>query len=151
MSRPDPTLLTPGKLDGYAERAFLYGACGAIAIAMHQQTGWPIVAITDSHNVSDGEAGGGSALHWTVRHPSGKLIDIRGLRDEEDLIDEFEGEADDGEAAAGLSTQADVEEWYVEAQGEPIPVRLAHSFVEPLLARIQEQMTPAARQGHKPR
>src|SRR5690554_5632535 len=127
MDTPDPTKLSPGVLDGYAKRAFKYGACGALAIALHDETGWPIVAITDAHNVYDGKAGGGSALHWTVRHPSGRLLDVNGLHAPEALVEEYEGEADDGEAAAGLSSRAHVCEWYVEAQGEPVPVELAKS------------------------
>lgn len=130
----DASKLTPGVLDGYAIRAFSYGACGGLAIALHDATGWPIIAITDAHNVHDGKAGGGSAMHWTVRHPSGKLLDVDGLHDPEDLVDAYEGEADDGEAAWGLSSRADAVEWYIEAQGEPIPLSLIESFVDPILA-----------------
>lgn len=136
MYRPDPALLTPGVLDGYAKRAFKYGGCGALAIALHDATRWPIVAITDAHNVYDGRAGGGSALHWTVQRPDGKLIDIDGAHDSDDLVAEYAGDADDGAAAAGLSTRADVWEWYVEAQGEPIPLSIAKSFVDVVLAQL---------------
>lgn len=118
----------------------MQGACGALAIAVHDATGWPIVAITDSHNVFDGMAGGGSALHWTVEHPSGKLLDIEGLHDSEDLVSEYEGDADDGMAAAGRSTRADVVEWYVECQGEPVPIDLARTFVDTLLHRAREEI-----------
>lgn len=143
MSTLDPRNLTPGVLDGYAKHAFKIGACGALAIAIHDATGWPIVAITDAHNVfEDGKAGGGSALHWTVRRPDGKLIDIDGAHDADDLIEEYRWEADDDEAAAGESTRADCIEWYVEAQGEPIPIRLAATFVEAVLAQAAEQVTP---------
>lgn len=130
----DPDKLTPGLIDGYAQRAFKYGACGAMAIALHDATGWPVVAITDAHNVEHGQAGGGSALHWTVRHPSGKLLDIDGLHDARDLVAEYDGEADDSSAAAGVSSRADVVEWYVESQGEPIPISLAATFVDAVLA-----------------
>lgn len=134
--QPDPQKLTPGVIDEYAKRAFLYGACGGLAIALHDHTGWPIVAITDQHNIFGDKAGGGSALHWTVRHPDGQLLDIRGLHDPQDLIAEFEGEADDGEAGAGTSTREDAWEWYVEAQGAPIPLSLAESYVTPLLQSL---------------
>ena len=136
MDRPDPNLLTPGVLDGYAKRAFKYGACAALALALHESTSWPIVAITDAHNVEDGKAGGGSALHWTVRHPSGALLDVDGLHPQEALVQEYSAHADDGEAAAGLSTREDLCEWYIEAQGEPISIELARTFVAPLLARL---------------
>lgn len=115
----DPEKLTPGVIDGYAKSAFKYGACGALAIALHDATGWPIVAITDHHNVWDGKAGGGSAMHWTVQRPDGKLIDIDGAHDPEDLVEEYHYDADDEQAAWGLSSCADVVEWCVEVQGEP--------------------------------
>lgn len=138
MTSPDPKLLTPGRLDGYAKRAFKYGACGALALALHRRTGWPIVAITDAHNVDEhGRAGGGSALHWTVRRPDGLLIDVDGAHRPADLVAEYKREADDGAAAAGLSTEADCLEWYVEAQGEPVPLSLAESFVDAVLRQAE--------------
>lgn len=140
MCTPDPANLTPGVLGGYALRAFKYGACGALAIAIHDATGWPIVAITDHHNVfEDGTAGGGSALHWTVRRPDGMLVDIDGAHSAEELVEEYHGEADDHQAAAGRSTREDAVEWYIESQGEPIPVSLAAKFVDVVLEKAGEQ------------
>lgn len=128
--------LTPGVIDGRALRIFKYGGCGALAIAIHRATGWPIVAITDAHNVfDDGKAGGGSAMHWTVQHPSGKLLDIDGLHDPDNLVNEYHFEADDDLAAAGISTEADALEWY-EEQGEHVPLDMAATFVQPLLDRL---------------
>ena len=139
MSNLDASFLTAGVLDGYALRAFKYGACAALAIALHEATGWPLVAITDSHNVfEDGTAGGGSALHWTVRRPDGLLVDVGGAHCEQSLVDEYCAEADDGQAAAGVSTLADAQEWYVECQGEPIPVKLARTFVAAVLAKTAQ-------------
>jgi len=126
--------LTPGVIDGAAEHVFTMGGCGALAIALHDATGWPIVAITDHHNVHDGRAGGGSALHWTVRHPSGRLLDIDGLHDVADLVDRYDGEADDGQAAWGISSRADAEEWWNEA-GRKIPLSVAATFVDAVLER----------------
>jgi hypothetical protein len=132
--------LTPGVLDGSAENAFTQGACGALAIAIHDATGWPIVSITDAHNVYDGDAGGGSALHWAVRHPpTGLILDVYGLHDDQTMIERYEGEADDGEAAIGRSTKADVEEWYVEAQGAPVPIPLAATFVDVVIERAMQR------------
>lgn len=140
LSGLNPANLTPGVLDGYALRAFKYGACGALAIAIHDATGWPIVAITDHHNVfEDGTAGGGSALHWTVRRPDKKLIDVDGAHDQDDLVEQYHDEADDHQAAAGRSTRADVVEWYIENQGEPIPVSLAGTFVDAVLEKASGQ------------
>lgn len=144
MHQPDPNNLTPGVLDGYAKRAFKYGACGALAIALHDATGWPIVAITDAHNVYGEDAGGGSALHWTVRTPEGLLLDVDGLHTTEELVSEYEGDADEGQAAAGTSSRADAWEWYGECQGAPVPLSLARTFVAPVLALRESgnQATP---------
>jgi hypothetical protein len=139
MNRPDPDTLTPGLIDGYARRAFSYGACGAFAIVLHDATGWPIVAITDAHNVYDGMAGGGSALHWTVRMPDGLLLDINGSHREDELVAEYDGDADDGKACAGIATRESAFEWYVEAQGEPISLELAATFVPAMLANVQQK------------
>ena len=130
--------LTPGVLDGYASRAFKHGACGALAIAIHDATGWPIVAITDAHNVHGGRAGGGSAMHWTVMRPDGKLVDVNGAHDPDDMVEEYNAEADDETAAMGVSTRADAVEWYVEAQGEPIPLTLAATFVDAVLEKARD-------------
>lgn len=128
--------LTPGVLDGAAEHAFSHGACAALAYALNEATGWPIVGITDSHNVHDKKLGGGSSLHWGVRHPDGKFLDIDGLHDFDSVIERFNGYADDEEAAWGIGTKADIEEWYVESQGAPISFEMAATFVEPLLDKI---------------
>lgn len=131
--------LTPGVIDGYAERAFTQGACGALAIAMHDALGWPIIAITDAHNVHDGRAGGGSAMHWGVRHPNGLFIDVDGAHDLDVITRMFAGDADDGESAWGLSTRADTEEWWNEG-GRKVGLSTAAMFVQPLLDRLQEHM-----------
>ncbi|AOG03210.1 hypothetical protein [Bosea sp. RAC05] len=139
----DASKLTPGVIDGAARHAFSYGACGGLAIALHDALGWPLVAITDAHNVMDGRAGGGSAMHWGVQRPDGKFIDIDGAHDVNDLVERFHGEADDDEAAWGISTRADAVEWYVEAQGEPIPLSLAATFVDAVVALASEPAAPS--------
>lgn len=146
----DPKRLTPGSIDEVAINYFLHGACGALTMALHDETGWPIVAITDHHNVYDGVSGWGSALHWAVEHPNGQLIDIEGLHDPEELVEQYHDEADDGIAAAARTTRAHVEEWYIENQGEPIPVSLARTFVRPLLKVIAEQLEAESNSRHTP-
>lgn len=137
MSYLSEDRLTPGVLDGAAEHAFKYGACAALAYALHEATGWPIVGITDNHNVYDGKLGGGSSLHWGVLRPDGLFVDVDGARAVEDVVGEYDAEADDEKAAWGIGTKADIEEWYVESQGEPISISLARTFVEPLLERLK--------------
>lgn len=131
--------MVPGVLDHAARDAFGRGACGALALALHEKTGWPLIAVTDSHNVAEGRAGGGSALHYAVRTPEGLLLDVDGLHSTESLIERFSADADEGEAAAGVTTVADIREWYVEAQGEPIPISLARTFVAAVLELYNTQ------------
>ena len=143
MEHLDPSRLTPGVIDPAARQAFKYGACSALAIVLHDATGWPIIAITDHHNVHDidGEkvAGGGSALHWCVRTPSGQLLDVDGLHDPDEILEFYHGDADenddgDPEAAIGRTTREDTLMWYREGSGSKLPLQLVATFVEPLLA-----------------
>jgi hypothetical protein len=131
----DPSQITPGALTPAAQSAFLHGACAALAIALHDATNWPVVMVTDAWNVSNGIAGGGSALHWLVHHPSGRLVDVDGFHTADDLTAEYEGYADDGEAAIGTSSREDAAEWY-EAQGEPVSLDLAATFVPAVLSLL---------------
>jgi len=139
----DPKSLTPGVLNPAAENAFTRGACGALAIAMHDATGWPIVAITDHHNVYGDKAGGGSALHWVVRRPDGMLVDVDGAHDPDELLERYHDEADDGTAAIGTSTRADAMEWYQEGSGSAIPLKLAATFVQAVIERAARPAVPS--------
>lgn len=152
MDRCEPRDLTPGVLDGIAKRAFKFGDCDILAVALHDATGWPIVKITDKHNVfDDGEAGGGSALHYMVRHPDGGLVDVDGLHSEDEILDEYYGMADadddnpDGEAAVGTTTRAEAIDEYYERKDGKIPVALASSFVRHVLDLVGRQRGNSAR------
>lgn len=66
--------------------------------------------------------------------PDGRLLDIDGPHAIEDLVERYDGEGDDdGAVDWGLTSMAAIREWYVEAQGAPIPIDLARTFVRPLL------------------
>lgn len=130
--------LTRGVLDMSARRVLTHGGCGALAIALHDLTGWPIIAITDHHNVNDGMAEGGSALHWVVKHPRGLLLDIDGYHTAAELLAEYHDEADDGRAAIGTSSRADAVEWWEEA-GELVSLDMASSIARALLDSIREE------------
>ena len=69
------------------------------------------------------------------------LVDIDGPHTTEDLVERYNGEADDGQAAAGRSTRADCWEWYVESQREPVPLEMAKTFVSEVLALAEPTKT----------
>lgn len=139
-SHLDPKRLNPGVIDGSAQNIFSTGGCHALAIAIHDATGWPIVAITDHHNVFDGRAGGGSAVHWCVKAPNGKFVDIDGAHDPAELTARYDSDVDYDEdtdeqvAHHGLSSRADAEEQW-ENQGRKIPVKVAAKFVDAVLKK----------------
>lgn len=145
--------LIAGVIDGRAERTFLYGACAGLAIAIHKEKDWPLLKVTDAESVyrvgtgedllgadlnqralATNDVGmGAGGLHWGVLHPSGRFLDIRGLSDLADVVEEHDGDADAGEAALGVTTLDDAIDEYVIAKGEPVPLDLVRTFVRPLL------------------
>jgi len=151
-------VLTPGVLDGSAERAFTYGACGGLAIALHDRTGWPLVTVTDAESayaagggdlagagerqradVSNEAGMGASGMHWLVLHPSGRLLDVDGLHDPAEVLSAYEGEGSescDGRVALARASRDHAIEEYVDQKGEPVPLPVAATFVDPVLARL---------------
>ncbi len=123
----DPSQLTPGILDGEARRVFKRGACAALAIAIYDKTKWPIIAIVDQN---------GSVVHWTVRRPDNKLIDVDGGHTQEALIAEYTGHCDDGGQAAAIdSTRDEATKRFYNSQDELTLVNLAATYVGPVLAQ----------------
>jgi hypothetical protein len=157
--------LTPGVLDAQAQRAFRLGGCAGLALALHRRTGWPLVKVTDAEAVYAGDGWdplahaslrrradalhnqcgmGCGGLHWGVLHPTGQLVDVDGLNGLLETVRRYDPHADGRRAALGLSSVEELLDEYVEARGEPVPLTLAASFVEPVLALVAGQL---ARQG----
>lgn len=169
MSRaPTRNPLEPGVLDPRAERAFTLGACELLAVAIHDDTGWPLVKVTDAYNVYsrtdeplEGEesdkkraattnvAGmGGSALHWMVLRRDGMLVDVDGAHDPLDVVEAYNDEADDGLAAIGLSSREDALEEAENKDSERVcPLPLARTFVTPVLERASSKRNPSRLAG----
>lgn len=78
---------------------FTGGYCHRLAQALHERTGWPQVV------VSDGPEGPVGWVHAGVRTPSGQILDVRGLHDEEDWAEEWGATVD----AYGLDMPEDAE------------------------------------------
>jgi hypothetical protein len=83
-----PCDVTPGVIDDEADRVYTNGQCLALAVAMSEQTGWPVVVTRDDlGDEIDGEP------YFTLRHalvqaPDGTLLDIRGEQGTiEDVLD----------------------------------------------------------------
>ncbi len=157
--------LTPGVLDGAAQRAFSFGACAGLAIAIHDATGWPLVKVADADCVWDAsgaslhgrpaqeracvhEAGmGAGGLHWLALAPGGRLVDVDGAHAPADVLERWDGQAGEdvqGQAALGFAGRDDAVDEYVEAKGEPVALGICASFVAPVLARAGLELAAPA-------
>lgn len=65
-----------GKLDPAALLAFLGGHCHSLALALHERTGWPLVAFDN---------GRGECVHVCVQRPDGQIVDITGAHSPEEM------------------------------------------------------------------
>lgn len=147
--------VTPGVLDSSAERAFTFGACAGLAIALHDRLGWSLVKVTDADSVYfsgsydcvvgadveqrarvDNDAGATGGLHWLVVHPDGRLLDVDGFHDPVSVVERYDDEADGGVAAVGRASREDAVDEYVHAKGEPVPLEVCATFVDAVLARL---------------
>lgn len=61
---------------------FVRGYCAEFALALHEKTGFPIVSFEEED--FDGYT---MSIHYAVKDPSGKIIDARGLRTQDEIID----------------------------------------------------------------
>lgn len=76
-------------------RRYRGGMCDALALAIHQETGWDLIAIEGWPAAFDiAEEGDDLSLwlpaHLCVRTPDLMLLDIAGLREEQEVIDTCE-------------------------------------------------------------
>ena len=62
-------LLERGVLDERALAAFVGGQCHGLALAIHQRTDWPLVAVNNEKD---------ECIHICVRRPDGLLVDVTG-------------------------------------------------------------------------
>ncbi|MGW6308997.1 hypothetical protein [Streptomyces niveus] len=120
-------------------RAFKYGGCGSLALALHAATGWPIVAAV---------ADDGLELHYAVTRPDGFLIDITGAHSEDDMLLEYEFHADGG-AVTLIATTAHHVRVMSRRYGNPIVTGEAQRLVPAVLAqaRTPDDVTPLPPEG----
>ena len=125
-ARSGPVTITPGQLDADARDAFLLGGCGALAAAMHQAHGWPIVGLWADSDYP---------FHVAVQAPDGQVVDIDGPADPDDWVEAYGGPADcefvplDPEETRWVCGEVP-DGWAV--YGIPGAEQVAHSFVQPV-------------------
>ena len=67
------------------EERFTEGECDLLSDALHEITGWPVVAVGDG----DGDGGVVGWVHAGVRMPSGDILDARGAHDPLTWLDDW--------------------------------------------------------------
>jgi len=74
-------------------RTFTEGDCWRLAHAIHELTGWEIVAISNEDEYDPDANSNDEDTYWghmVVRHPTGYLVDIEGIYNEADIIQKWE-------------------------------------------------------------
>jgi len=116
--------LTPGVITAEAVDAFVRDACAGLALAVHDETGWPLIEVGHCD---------GLPFHFMVRRPDGQLIDIRGANDLDDIAADYEFDADNGIVTFTEVTRDAVWACYRDDCGEPVPMEIARTFVSAVL------------------
>ena len=126
----EQTILIPkGKITPSVVKAFTSGQCHALALALHEHTGWGIVGLFDVDYDDDKY---GTPNHVAVQSPDG-LVDIKGLGAEH----RWHGLTPFPVTKKQVLTYSDRELWdsyYLEPQ-----LAVAEEYVKPVLEAVQNQ------------
>ncbi|MFJ8301304.1 hypothetical protein ACIQ9R_36135 [Streptomyces sp. NPDC094447] len=138
--------VTPGRLDDTARRAFTEGQCHALALALHEVTGWPTTALLTSECWGTDRMCGDESDeecpcrigHIVVTRPDGAHVDIAGAH--------APGAVPQCEGAPALPMTE--ERWQAirsTSAWRDADLPLARTFVRPLLASLADasQLTHA--------
>ena len=129
----------PGVFDMEALAAFTGGQCHALALALHERTGWPIVGL-----YRDSEDGGelvcpANLSHLLVQRPDGQLMDIEGAGEPAGLIAE-----PDWECLAPVDVET-VRQLHTTGPWRAPEIELARSFCGELPIRSERRPDRPAR------
>lgn len=135
--------VTPGRLDDAAREAFTSGQCHALALALHEATGWPTTALLVAECFGDGPMCTGLGAdecpcridHIVVTRPDGAQVDITGAH-APGAVPDYEG------APALAMTEAHWEAIRSTPTWRDPDMPVARTFVAPLLASLTDAPVP---------
>ena len=107
----------PGVLDQQAEYAFSAGHCHALALAIHERTGWPLLAMSGRHSLR------ANLQHVVVVMPDGRWFDVQGPQDPEERYYFQEMTAEE------VANMGKIEYW------KNPETHIAREFVQPVFER----------------
>ena len=67
-----------GVIDDNAVQAFTRGHCHSLALALHQETGWPLFGMYSEEEGNMSHENGDTPSHVLVQMPNGDFLDIEG-------------------------------------------------------------------------
>jgi len=111
--------ITPGILDDAARFAFTAGHCHALALALHERTGWAILAMSGRHSLRP------DLQHVVVVMPDGRWLDIDGPQEPEERYYFQELTAEE------VANMGKIKYW------KDPETHIAREFVQPLLQQYQ--------------
>ena len=109
--------ITLGVLDESAEYVFSAGHCHALALAIHERTGWPLLAMSGRHSLR------ANLQHMVVVMPDGKWLDVNGPQEPEERY-YFQSMT-----AAEVAKMGKIEYW------KNPQTEIAREFVQPVFER----------------
>jgi hypothetical protein len=132
--------IVPGRLDDDAIHTYTHGQCHALALAVHEETGWPIewagrpVCVFDEDCPPEDWPDGTCPCqvdHVVVRRPDGLLLDAHGPRTDLDVLSDT---LDPGVAVLRPADPDRVRELHTAFDWQTPDMGTARTFVRQLLA-----------------
>lgn len=108
-------LLSHDTLTDEGRRVLKVDAAAGLAVGLHDATGWPLIEVGHCD---------GLPIHFLVRHPDGRLLDVEGFHTADDLDFEYDFVADDGVVTLTEVTRHAALACYRDDCGEPVPMPL---------------------------
>lgn len=117
-------LLSHGTLTDEGAQVFKRDAAAGLAVGLHDATGWPLIEVGHCDQLP---------IHFLIRNPDGLLLDVEGFHAGDDLVDEYDFVADDGDVKLTEVTRDAVLACYRDDCGEPVPMPLIPAVVVAVL------------------
>ncbi|MFE3484793.1 ParB N-terminal domain-containing protein [Streptomyces griseus] len=109
-------------------------AAAGLAVGLHDTTGWPLTEVWSRE---------GFPLHYMVRHPSGRLMDVEGLHEERHVAIDFDWYANSSVTFTEVCRD-EVLVRYREELDEPVPMALMPAVAAAVLRRheVSRELPP---------
>lgn len=129
-------VITPGLLDEVAMEVYKNGQCLALALALHDQTGWPLILLVQGKKRSLQKVSMDDLIHALVRAPDGVYVDIYG-DNEPEILEEEATDLRGPHTWLEITSRREIENWLVAhpAYAAGLDQAMAQTFVEIVLAK----------------